>query len=183
MMGIDQDDLEKLLLPVLPHPIRIEHLQVREVLLRALLGDPLQALRERHAADALVFGPTSGNDGAFPLSPPTHPDANDDEPLLGAPSERTGPVQTGRMFEPVDRRLPPPRQESLVAERCTLRSLRYTKRAGGVAVRGCGHGKSAGDLRLIYKSASAVARFGPEGASVDKSFDRTKKASEFPVTL
>jgi hypothetical protein len=89
---IDQDHLKEFFFAVLSDPVRVEHLEVRVVLLRSLLSDGLNAFGQGHAEDSLVLRATTGDNGSLAL--PAAPDSNadKDESILRPPANRSGTV-------------------------------------------------------------------------------------------
>ncbi len=124
VVAIDEDDLVVLQFPVLPDPVGVEHLHVRELPGRALFCDPLDGLAGREPVLAHPGRAACPDVTGRPAAAAADLDACDGDALLGLVAERAGAVDAGGALDPDDAPFAPPYLHPVPEEFCDLRLVR-----------------------------------------------------------
>src|ERR1041385_3038023 len=113
VVGVEEDDLEVVVLAVLADPVRVEDLEVGEVLGGALLGDGLRVLPHGDLVDTHLGGDAALHEALLAQATAAHAGAHDDDALLGLVAEGAGAVEAQRLVDLDERRAVAPGHEAV----------------------------------------------------------------------
>jgi len=115
MSAVNEDDLIPIVLAVACDRIRVENLTIREMLVRALLGDLAVVLVQDHGG-AEVLGVPAACEILALVAAGRHALPHDEDALLGTVAQCVGTIKACRVLEPHGRRLATPRDQVLFVD-------------------------------------------------------------------
>ena len=161
VVGVDEDDLVVLVLPILADPIGVQDLEVGVVAGAALFGDALLVLGHGDLGDTGLGRLALHVDLALAKATTANTGTNEDNALLGFVTKSASGVDSGWSFDSSEDWLPSPSSHSFLTEHVRKAFFRLLPSLSNIVINTLCHNEHLlferlGDLPTLYESIYAI---------------------------